>query len=270
MLNYYRILKIEQNATNEEIKKAFRSLAKKYHPDKNFGKQKWAEEKIKLVIKAYKTLIDKNLRKNYDTIFQCNTNNTTTNNSSTEKPKQSIYHQIKSILHDLVNDNSIRAIKEFESLNRNVSCFDLHNYLTGRDYLDCVFLLAEEYEKTQKYDIALKFYKNIYQLEKAKKNDITHNFFFDESKNRIKTIYCKKLTKSASTRQSIEHYKNVLKLQITNNERAQIYKKISECYFILKDYQCAAANLNAALNIRPTLKGISRIQTKLNQHFAGV
>ncbi len=73
MLNYYGILQINQYATNEEIKKSFRNLAKKYHPDKNSDNQEWAEEKIKLVIKAYKTLIDSKLREHYDITLQYRT-----------------------------------------------------------------------------------------------------------------------------------------------------------------------------------------------------
>lgn len=269
MLNYYVILQVKQNATNEEIKKSFRNLAKKYHPDKNRTNQAWAEEKIKLILKAYKTLTDAILRQRYDINLENYIEKPNDNHPAQSKSKQQcIYDQIKSILNDLVHDNSKRAIEMFEKLNSDIKNFELHKFLTGRDYLDCAFLLGEEYEKSGKYNQALMFYKNIYELEKDKKKDINHNFFFDETKNRIKTIYCKKLMKSATNKQSIEYYQKVLKLHINNNERAHIYKKISECYFELGDYQCAVANLNVALNIKPSLKGINRIQTKLNQHFA--
>jgi len=56
----YKILEIEQSATNDEVKKAFRKMAKKYHPDKvgHLGKelQESAEEKFKAVNKAYKDI----------------------------------------------------------------------------------------------------------------------------------------------------------------------------------------------------------------------
>ena len=52
MENYYGILQVEQNAGHEEIKRAFRSLAKKYHPDKNRDDQELAEKKTKNIIKA--------------------------------------------------------------------------------------------------------------------------------------------------------------------------------------------------------------------------
>lgn len=63
--NPYEILGISKNAGSEEIKKAYRKLAKKYHPDVNRGNQE-AEIKFKEAGEAYQMLSDKNTRKAYD------------------------------------------------------------------------------------------------------------------------------------------------------------------------------------------------------------
>ena len=63
--DYYTILGITKKATDEEIKKAFRKLAVKYHPDKNPG-NKEAEEKFKEINEAYEVLSDAEKRKQYD------------------------------------------------------------------------------------------------------------------------------------------------------------------------------------------------------------
>ncbi|MBZ4642520.1 MAG: molecular chaperone DnaJ [Deferribacteraceae bacterium] len=65
--NYYEILGINKNATQDEIKKAYRKLARKYHPDIN-PNNKEAEEKFKLVSEAYAVLSDPEKRKQYDTL----------------------------------------------------------------------------------------------------------------------------------------------------------------------------------------------------------
>ncbi len=64
--DYYETLGISSNASSEEIKKAYRRLAVKYHPDKNRDNSKVAEEKFKEVSEAYKILSDGEKRKIYD------------------------------------------------------------------------------------------------------------------------------------------------------------------------------------------------------------
>lgn len=64
--DYYKILGIEKTADNEEIKKAYRKLAFKYHPDRNPNDKK-AEETFKKISEAYAVLSDPKKRKEYDT-----------------------------------------------------------------------------------------------------------------------------------------------------------------------------------------------------------
>lgn len=63
--DYYKILGVPRNATEEEIKKAYRKLAMQYHPDRNPG-DKEAEEKFKLASEAYEVLRDPQKREIYD------------------------------------------------------------------------------------------------------------------------------------------------------------------------------------------------------------
>jgi curved DNA-binding protein len=63
--DYYSVLGVSKTATPEEIKKAYRKLAVKYHPDKNAG-DKSAEAKFKEVAEAYEVLSDADKRKKYD------------------------------------------------------------------------------------------------------------------------------------------------------------------------------------------------------------
>jgi len=64
--DYYKLLGVQKNASNEDIKKAYRKLAMKYHPDHTKG-DKAAEEKFKKISEAYAVLSDKEKRKEYDT-----------------------------------------------------------------------------------------------------------------------------------------------------------------------------------------------------------
>ena len=64
--DYYEVLGVKKNASDEEIKRAYRKLAMKYHPDKNPNKKE-AEERFKEINEAYAVLGDKEKRKQYDT-----------------------------------------------------------------------------------------------------------------------------------------------------------------------------------------------------------
>ena len=64
--DYYNILGVNKNASDDEVKRAFRKLAMKYHPDRNPNKKE-AEERFKEINEAYAVLSDKEKRKQYDT-----------------------------------------------------------------------------------------------------------------------------------------------------------------------------------------------------------
>ena len=65
-MNYYEILGVNRDASIQEIKKAYKKLAKKWHPDLNRDNQKVAEEKMKEINVAYSTLSDEVARIDYN------------------------------------------------------------------------------------------------------------------------------------------------------------------------------------------------------------
>src|SRR6059058_5806581 len=62
--DYYKVLGVDKKASQDDIKKAYRKLARKYHPDTN--KDPGAEERFKQVSEAYDVLGDEDKRKKYD------------------------------------------------------------------------------------------------------------------------------------------------------------------------------------------------------------
>ena len=64
--DYYEVLGIDKNATEADIKRAYRRMARKYHPDLNKEHPKEAEENFKKVNEAYHVLSDADKRAQYD------------------------------------------------------------------------------------------------------------------------------------------------------------------------------------------------------------
>ncbi|OEH79457.1 putative DnaJ domain-containing protein [Cyclospora cayetanensis] len=64
--DYYAVLGVSRNASNEEIKKAYRKLAIRWHPDKNKERQEQATERFKAISEAYEVLSNEEKRRLYD------------------------------------------------------------------------------------------------------------------------------------------------------------------------------------------------------------
>ena len=74
MRDYYEILGVSKSSTSDEIKKAYRKIAMKYHPDKNPDDQS-AEEKFKEAAEAYSVLSDSQKKQQYDQFGHAGVNN---------------------------------------------------------------------------------------------------------------------------------------------------------------------------------------------------
>lgn len=92
--DYYKILGIEKNATDADIKKSYKKLALEWHPDRNPDRKEESEEKFKEIAEAYHILIDPEKRKNYD-LGSSNTDYQGFNNNNTYNPHTIFEHFFK-------------------------------------------------------------------------------------------------------------------------------------------------------------------------------
>lgn len=64
--DYYQILGLDKTASADQVKQAYRKMAMQYHPDRNHGKEEWANEKFKDINESFSVLSDPEKRSQYD------------------------------------------------------------------------------------------------------------------------------------------------------------------------------------------------------------
>jgi DnaJ-class molecular chaperone len=109
-ISHYDILQIKQDASNDEIKRSFRSLALKYHPDKN--KSADSKEKFLRIVEAYEVLSDESSRNKYDLLFQGERNGENVSNYTinwTPSADYTKFYSYNEIKNWYVKNNDIRG-----------------------------------------------------------------------------------------------------------------------------------------------------------------
>ena len=263
-MNYYDTLGIRSEAKTEEIKRSYRKLAKKFHPDRHPGRTKWAEENFRAIIRAYDVLRDPTRRSEHDRelsrLKQSEEREAVDplRDNLESRPDDS-YAQARLTLYELLNENDKKAIEIYELQLQRDSKFDLADHLDPKDWLDCEFLLGEAYERAGRWREALRFYEHVFNEEK----DDPKRYFLDLVKEKIRDIYTKRLARRSAPLQAVAIYQKVLNLGIQKKTEAYIHKKIAEAFHKAGLAEKAISHLETAFRLEPKLKGAQKICEKL-------
>jgi len=255
--SYYDVLNIERTASQAEIKRAFRKLAKKYHPDTNPGRSKASAVRLKEVMAAYKVLSNERERARYDVLLQTSPAFSPTVRASRGDSAAALARQM---LDDLLSGDGRRALETYDELVGKEGC-NLAACLDVRDYLDCIFLLAEQMERAGRDREATRLYEELYEREKEPPR---HRYFFEEVKVRLKKLYSRKLPREArSPEEEIACYQRILEFDVDRSEKAFILKKIAEVHLKVGEVNEAKRVFQQALELKPGLKGTATIRERL-------
>ncbi len=259
-VNYYELLEIDPEARKEDIRKSYRRLVKKYHPDANPTRTKWAADKFRDLKTAYDALISDEGRRRYDASLRPTPDKENDDARTTlrRRPEDS-RAQARLILLHLLDEQWEDAMDLYNRMRSREFDFELRKYLDMRDYLDGEFLLGEALERHGDWRKALRLYENVYLEER----DLPLRYFLPIVKERIKEIYCKRVVRQVASTEAIAIYEKLLAMGFCKKTGAHLHKKISECYFKLKDTKRAGAHLKLALEMEPRLKGAQKICQKL-------
>ncbi len=260
--DHYLTLNIESGASDEEIKQAFRRLAKKFHPDKNPGREKAAEQRFKKIIAAYKVLGNRKSRYIYDQKLRASRVSIKDSRRANlrRKAKNDPAHLCQLILFELLNKNAQSALEIYENLISKNPDFSLDRYMNDGDTRDCEFLLGEAYHQRGKLAEAATLYEKV--LEQEKKKAYFHNFA-QEIELMLKDVYLQRMTSAENSEEILENMGKILAMNLSRREAAWIYKKAAEAYYRMNDMDNAIKVLRRAFQINPKLTGAKKISRKL-------
>jgi DnaJ family protein B protein 4 len=128
MDDYYNILGVSKDATDTDIKKAYKKLAVKWHPDKNPDNKKEAEQHFKKISEAYQVLSNKEKRKEYDLYGKEGIKNDYRNfnygNISPEELFRQFFHtnNIFDLYNDPYHNNRSRHYNKGDTITNNLHC----------------------------------------------------------------------------------------------------------------------------------------------------
>lgn len=260
--DYYLTLEIECNASDEDIKQAFRRLAKRFHPDKNPGSEKAAERHFKKLTAAYEILSNHESRDVYDRMLKARGVNTQDSHRGNlrREARKDVAYLCQLMLFELLNQNAQSALEIYEDLMSRKPHFSLGTYMSDGDTRDCEFLLAEAYHQSGKLAEAACLYEKV--LEQEKKRAYFRRFA-QEIRLMLRNVYTQYISKANSSEEILASLSRALELDLSNRETAWIHKKAAEAYYRTKDMNRARESLRRAFEINPKLMGAKKISKKL-------
>jgi curved DNA-binding protein CbpA len=282
--DYYQILEIGRDATAPEIKRAFRRLAKRYHPDKNPERTTFAEQMFREVCRAYNTLRDKKQKSDYDRTLQTIERQRKAREAYLEKLSKlnQNYAKLELLLEALLHHNYETGISLYEQLCYNNQergkKWRIDDFLSYEESRDCEFLIAEAYQKLglsnrdpssaserhRKIKHAMLIYESLLSAE-AKRPCFRH--FTPEVKERLKFIYLYHFSAEGYHQTYHIPLTKIRALKLPKRETAWIYKKIAEFYVEIDRLPEARTVLKMAFELQPCLTGAKKICQTLNMRY---
>ena len=282
--DYYQILEIERDATAREIKRAYRKLAKRYHPDKNPERPAFAEQMFREICNAYNTLQDAQQKSDYDRTLRTIERRQKSQEAYFDRLSRlnQNYAKLELLLHALLHQNYETGISMYEQLRHRSEEIGqewrIDDFLSYEESRDCEFLIAEAYqqlgfsngnqasalERHQKIEQAMLMYESLLSAE-AKRPCFKH--FIQEVKERLKFIYLYHF--SVEGHDHIGHIPltKIRALKLPKRETAWMYKKIAEFYVEIDRFPEARTVLKMAFELQPRLTGAKKICQRLNMVY---
>ncbi len=282
--DYYQILEVGRDATAQEIKRAYRNLAKRYHPDKNPERTAFAEKMFREVCSAYNTLQDKKRKSDYDRTLRTIERQQRSHEVYLDRLNRlnQTYAKLELLLQALLHHNYETGVSMYEQLQHHSQKIGkelrIDDFLSYEESRDCEFLVAEAYQKLgfsngdpssvldryRKIEQAMLIYESLLSAE-AKRPCFRH--FIREVKDRLKFIYLYHFSVEGYDQTHPIPLTKIRELKLSKRETAWMYKKIAEFYVEIERFPEARTVLKMAFELQPRLTGAKKICQTLNMGY---
>jgi curved DNA-binding protein CbpA len=249
--NYYEILGVNKNASEEEIKVAFKSLAKKYHPDKHAGNPVY-EEHFKKINSAYQVLSDPKKRERYNLkIFYQTQKKYNKPAPSRQNPKPPMPPTNNSKPVDFTKQQKIKysTISGIGLILFITGAYFFYNYMntvTAKDHLKEGIVsekLQQDQQALESYSAAIGYDHNLTEA------------FVRRGDLRIKKMH--------DYHGAIQDYSVALKQRHDD----QLYFKRAKCYIKLKKYPEVLQDLDSAIQLNKKFDSLYYYRGEVNNHI---
>jgi len=256
MNNYYELLEIDRNASTEDVKRAFRELAKQLHPD--IAGEKGAGEMRKLLA-AYQTLSDRNRRFEYDRAYdrfagKYRFDYRTFLRERKDDPESQAKLVFFELLH-LEEEEALSIWQEWGGLD-----FALDKYLDREDWMDCTYILAEELDKRGLYYEVFILLVNLVREERRRPY---FKHFMEEVEAFLHRVVRLRLRPAVESETYVECLEAMLALGFSRRDEARWLRSIAETLLSLGELGGAEKAFREALKRDSSLPSTKRLRKKL-------
>ncbi len=202
-IDHYQILRVPPTASHEEIRRSFKKLVLRAHPDKNPHRISWSERRMRELIQSFDVLGNEERRRHFDCEFRLH------NRKGRAKPgEQALFFFRRSdpeacamrVLYFLVNGRGKEAVPLLMAQEAAHGERFLSDYLARSDYLDCLFLLGEYHIEKKCFREALRRLKTLYLDDQGARRP---RHYLGAVIDHLKDLYLHKLPKSLSAAEAL-------------------------------------------------------------------
>ncbi|GHT67849.1 hypothetical protein FACS1894110_14120 [Spirochaetia bacterium] len=256
MQDYYSLLGVKQNASTKEIKKAFREKAKQLHPD-IAGKN--AEDAMRKLLAAYEVLSDRDRRYQYDQSYsrfikKISFDYRTFLRERPDDPRS----QAKLVEFELFHFEEDAAIEVWEK-NGGLE-FPMEQYLDREDWMDCVYVLAEELDKRERSYEAFMLLADLLREERRRPYYKQHT---EDIEIYVKEMVRLRLKNQVDADTWVDCMETLLDLGFPPRDEARWMRSMAETLFRMGDESAAESIIREALRRDPAMPNTAHLRKKL-------